>query len=224
MCPVGRGNPVVASVRWRRARRVRAFRSERTALNPSAATSPRATLSHKPSSTSVGPSPVMTWSSEWKRAPRPRRASRISRPDPRPGSAGATAPRWAWRSQGRSSRSMKVIGVRRDGRLPGSRPSGDGEASPSAAGSRTDSRPQTTSPDRHRSSSHSGRYDSTRSAKIRSQSPAGHSKPCSCSITSASPARPLRRVPGAACHQDWRKTCHSSWLIGRTCARRRSRE
>ena len=37
--------------------------------------------------------PVTPCSSEWKRAPWPRRASRIWRPDPRPGSAGATAPR-----------------------------------------------------------------------------------------------------------------------------------
>ena len=57
----------------------------------------------------------MAWRSEWNRAPRPRRASSTSRPEPAFGSAGTAAPRWACRSQGRSCRSMKVMGVRRDG-------------------------------------------------------------------------------------------------------------
>src|SRR5919109_906781 len=91
---------------------------------------------------------------------------------------------------------MKVIGVRREGVFPERRISLALGSSLSAAGSTTESRPHTTSPERQRSSSHSGLYDSTRSAKSRSQSPAGHSNPWSCSITSASPALPCRRLEG----------------------------
>jgi len=44
--------------RWRRTKRVRAWSSERIALNPSAVMSPLATPSHSPSSTSAGRRPV----------------------------------------------------------------------------------------------------------------------------------------------------------------------
>ncbi len=125
--------------------------SDRTARKPSAVISPRATPSHRAAETSPGSRPVMAARSGRNKAPCWRSASSMSRVRPGPGSAGAWSPRAARSSQGRSSRTVRVIGVARDGTSPLRRGAGPGSMS------RTDSRPQLTWPDRHASSSHSGR-------------------------------------------------------------------
>ena len=124
---------------------------DRTARKPSAVTSPRATPSHSASSTSLGRRPVIAPRSGRNSAPCWRRASSTSRVRPGPGSAGARSPRAARSSQGRSSRMARVMGVAREGTSPLRRGAGSGSLS------RTDSRPQVTSPDRQASSSHSRR-------------------------------------------------------------------
>src|SRR5207247_10040155 len=65
-----------------------------------------------------------------------------------------------------------------------------------------DSRPQATSPERHRPSSHNGSYSPSRAGSTSaSQAPAGTSYPSSSSSTAPSPSGPSARASGAArCH------------------------
>lgn len=92
--------------------------STRTARNPSAVTSPRATASHSASSISYGRRPVSEARSVRNSAPCARSASSTSLVRPVAGSAGAWSPRAARSSHGRSSLSASVIGVARDGVSP----------------------------------------------------------------------------------------------------------
>ena len=81
----------------------------------------------------------------------------MSRAAPSPGGAGRAAPRAARSSQSRLSRSANVTGVARDGTAPPRPAVSSPGASPAPLAARAVKRPHATSPDRHRSSSHSGR-------------------------------------------------------------------
>ena len=141
---------------------------------------------------------MIAWRSEWNRAPRPRRASSTSRPEPAVGSAGTRATAVRLEEPGQILPQHEGDGRPAGRRLArAARLTGRGIVIRRRRARRLTAGPTRTSPDRHRSSSHSGRYDSTRSAKIRSHSPAGNSKPWSCSITSATPGPALAPRPGS---------------------------
>ena len=166
---------------------------ERTAEKASAVTRPRATRSHRPSSTSAGSRPVRGASSGRKQAPRLRR--RRGRPPPRP-------PRV--REPPSPPKPRSTSGGRRAARRRAEWP----ERQPlrPARSERGVRRPHTTSPDRHSSSSQRGSYPVTRAGRIlASHSAAGASIPASCSTTWSRPARPSTRRSGAACCQCVRK-------------------
>ena len=86
------------------------------------------------------------------------------------------------------------------------------------------SRPQTTSPERQSSSSQRASYPSTRAGRMwASHSAAGASIPCSCSSTASRPARPSARVVGVACCHPREKAHEVTMGTGSTRPRRRWR-
>ena len=139
-----------------------------------------------------------------KSAPCSRSASSTSSVAPDTGSSGCASPRTDWSSHGRSERITSVTGVARDADAL-LRCDDRGSAS-----SRTFNRAHATSPDMHSSSSQALRYPETRpAAPTPPTRAAGISKPWSCAIVAATPARPSRCVPGATRCQRSRKRMKS---------------
>ena len=179
-------------------------------------TSPHATSSPSPFSTSVRSSPVAFTRSPKNDAPRPSSTSSTARPACDSGSSLGSGSGVRDRQTAPRSRRNRATGVVRIGpdflfRVP-----------PSAFRVAV-SRPQAISPERQSPSSHSGSYSPSRAGRTSvSQAAAGSSKPSSSSSTAASPSGPSARASGATRCQRNRKRMKSAAVTGSISLRRRS--